>query len=101
VPGFDQVQFRRQAAQHVPASRLGSCAHSKVESPMKEIAQKVSMWTRLHRRWEKIESDLRLKTPTPEEPSSGMCAMQVELRAMRAKADIAPPGNAAGTADRR
>jgi hypothetical protein len=64
-----------------------------VELMMNEINEKVSTWTRLCKRWEKMESNRASRSsqaPTFAQAGAGMCAMEVELRAMRAKADTAP-----------
>ncbi|HEX9718706.1 MAG TPA: hypothetical protein VGA59_03170 [Ramlibacter sp.] len=57
---------------------------------MNEINEKVSMWAKLHKRWEKVESDLRsVKTLPAREVGVNISAMEVELRALRAKVDTA------------
>lgn len=58
---------------------------------MNEINEKVSAWTRLYKRWDKTETDRRpTQAPTFGQVGARMCAMEVELRAMRAKADTIP-----------
>ena len=58
---------------------------------MSEIHEKVSTWAKLRKCWEKMESDRRSsKASTLAQVGTGMCAMEVELRALRAKAEIAP-----------
>lgn len=56
---------------------------------MKEIHAKLSMWARLYRRWEGMDPVLRGKAPAAGEGGTGISAMEVELRAMQAKADVA------------
>jgi hypothetical protein len=61
---------------------------------MNGINEKVSTWAKLYKRWERwegMESDRRSsKAPTFGQAGAAMCAMEVELRALRAKADTAP-----------
>jgi hypothetical protein len=57
---------------------------------MSEINENVSMWAKLYKRWEKVESDLRSIGARPRsEPGTHMSAMEVELRALGAKVDTA------------
>jgi hypothetical protein len=57
---------------------------------MSEINEHVSMWARLYRRWEKVESDLRsIGTRTGADAGTDTTAMEVELRAMGARVDTA------------
>lgn len=59
---------------------------------MNEIHQKLSVWAKLNKQWLTMESNLRsIKThPTATGPSAqGLCPMEIELRALRAKVDTA------------
>ena len=55
---------------------------------MKEMNEKPSMWARLYKRWEQTDSDTGRKRPTFGEVGAGMSAMEVELRALQAKAEV-------------
>jgi hypothetical protein len=57
---------------------------------MSEIHENVSIWAKLYKRWEKVESDLRsIGTRPASESGTHMSAMEIELRALGAKVDIA------------
>lgn len=55
---------------------------------MKEMNEKLSMWARLYKRWEQVDPDPHCRPPTFGESGTGMSAMEVELRALQAKADV-------------
>ena len=57
---------------------------------MRDLHQKLSVWEKLHRHWEQRHS--QFDAAAADAPPSGgehLCAMEVELRAMNAKADTA------------
>jgi hypothetical protein len=57
---------------------------------MSEINEHVSIWAKLYKRWEKVESDLRSSGTRPgSEADAPMSAMEVELRALGARVDTA------------
>lgn len=57
---------------------------------MSELKENVSMWARLYKRWEKMESDLGWAgTRSAAEVDSPVSAMEVELRALGARVDTA------------
>jgi hypothetical protein len=62
---------------------------------MEQKNEKLSVWARLYKRWEQLDADRRCKPPGAGEVGTGMCAMEVELRALGAKAEV---GSADGTA---
>jgi hypothetical protein len=68
-----------------------------LELLMEEKNEKLSMWARLYKRWGQLDADPR-KAPADGEAETGISAMEVELRALRAKADVASPdGSAPGS----
>ena len=58
----------------------------KLELQMNEMRENVSIWAKLYKTWEKLESDFRFaRTPAKDELGTGIRAMEIELRALRAK----------------
>jgi hypothetical protein len=54
------------------------------------IHQKLSVWAKLQKQWETMESNLRvMKTRPAATAGKDTCPMEVELRALRAKVDKA------------
>jgi hypothetical protein len=57
---------------------------------MSELDENVSMWARLYKRWEKMESDLGWTGTRPAaQVATPLSAMEIELRALRARVDTA------------
>lgn len=53
---------------------------------MRDLHQKLSVWEKLYKRWDPREPQAD-SIGTPRANDRQMCAMEVELRAMNAKAD--------------
>jgi len=57
---------------------------------MSEIHEKLSIWAKLHKQWTTMESGLRsMNKDRANAASPEISAMEVELRALRAKVDVA------------
>lgn len=71
---------------------LGRGRHFKysLAMQMRDLHLKLSVWEKLHRHWEQRHSQFDADAAS-ELPAGGqhLCAMEVELRAMNAKADTA------------
>lgn len=60
------------------------------EIAMRDLHQKLSVWEKLYQRWEHREPHAQFTgagAPNASANDRQMCAMEVELRAMNAKAD--------------
>jgi hypothetical protein len=63
---------------------LFGCEHG---NAMTDLHQKLAAWAKLCKRWDPRERDSGCTDRAPRADDSHMCAMEVELRAMNAKAD--------------
>jgi hypothetical protein len=54
---------------------------------MTDLHQKLAAWTKLYKLWDPRERDTGCTDRPPRADDGHMCAMEVELRAMNAKAD--------------
>jgi hypothetical protein len=70
--------------------RRGSHFNISLAMQMRDLHPKLSVWEKLHRHWEHRHSQPDAATAgVPPAGGEHLCAMEVELRAMNAKADTA------------